>query len=834
MKKHILSLLFLFPLLFIFNIGFSQSASQYYKLGRKAVADGKTNDAIDLYSKAINLSPNDYDYLMARAALYDQKKLFDNALADYDTAFVIHPKDMELAMRIVDINMNLNKNDDAVKVLKYMLTRDDGNFEALQKMADCEIKIKDYNEAIRVCFFAINLAKHKNDFIYHYNIGIAKDSLKDYNFACAEYDTALAFQEKFEKGKTPAYKLKPYYTNYAIALNNAKKYDDAVKYYSMALNLDTKDSLTPKNGLIYYNRSFPYLSKASYTEAIGDLTRALIDNPNDKGIVYQRGTVYQKTRQFLNAINDYTKYLQLNNQDGEVYYNRGICNIEVEKYSDAISDIKKAIFIGKGEHSNKYLASLHEAQNKLYEVNRESDPPEIAVEFPVVDKDNYINVLENQYEVVISGHIKDKSLIEYVKINGALAAFNPEELNPMFKCHVKLTDDMRSVELTVSDVYHNVQTKTIKVGHIISETKMRVAFAGRIVTDDDGRLPYHDKNIYMVDVNDQIYMFTRTDMNGYFRFTNLPLDKDYFLKMDVSDSPLAEKHKFMIMDNNNKPVLSSMQDGKGRFKFQILPTDINTLSLMTIDEDPVLIDLKGRLYGSDESRKAIQDVTLRLFNGKGDLVDNKKTDETGAFVFTRLLPSEDYTIKTDEEESKKILYNRIIITDSKGKILRELVKNSSGVFEYHFLPADKNQLATVSAVDPWLKTLKLSKNKKEIIIIENIYYESGSADILPEAEAVLLKAVDAMKNNLKINIEVQSHTDAIAGDDYNMELSQLRANTVVSYMISKGIDKKRLTAKGFGETQLTNRCGNGVECSDAEHRQNRRTVFKINYVHIYR
>lgn len=79
-------------------------------------------------------------------------------------------------------------------------------------------------------------------------------------------------------------------------------------------------------------------------------------------------------------------------------------------------------------------------------------------------------------------------------------------------------------------------------------------------------------------------------------------------------------------------------------------------------------------------------------------------------------------------------------------------------------------------------------------------------------------------------IEVQSHTDAVASDEYNMDLSQKRANTVVEYMVAKGIDKKRLTAKGFGETQLTNKCVNGVECSDAEHKQNRRTVFKISYV----
>lgn len=50
---------------------------------------------------------------------------------------------------------------------------------------------------------------------------------------------------------------------------------------------------------------------------------------------------------------------------------------------------------------------------------------------------------------------------------------------------------------------------------------------------------------------------------------------------------------------------------------------------------------------------------------------------------------------------------------------------------------------------------------------------------------------------------------------------------MVDYIQSKGIDKKRLIAKGMGETALTNHCANGVDCSDAEHKQNRRTVFKL-------
>ena len=830
MKTKLLSLFPIFILLIFCQTVFSQSASQNYKLGKKAALDGKTIEAIDYFTKAIELSPKDYDYLSARGKQYELKKEFEKAITDYDSALSAHAKDEELAMHIADLNISLNKYEDAVTILKYILTRDDSNFEAIEKLADCLLKIKDYNEVIHVCTFAINYVKHKNDYYYHYYIAIAKDSMKDYNFACAEYDTALLFRQTYDKGKTPINQVKPFYVNYAIALNNAKKYDDAIKYFSMALSIDMKDSLSPKNYKIYYHRSFPEAAKTNYNEAIGDLTRALIANPNEREIVYQRGIMYQKTRQFLNAINDFTKYLQLNNQNPEAYYNRGLCNMEVDKYNDAVNDFKKAVSIGKGEKLPVYNSSLHEAQNKLYQLNKESDPPEIAVEFPVIDKDNYINVLENQYEVVISGRIKDKSQIEYIKINDNSAAYNPEELNPEFKCHLKLNDDLRSIEVKASDVYHNVQSKTIKVGHIISETKMKVAFAGRIVTDDDARIPYSDKDVYMVDVNDEVFMLNRTDANGHFRFTNLPLDKDYFLTMDVKDSPLAEKHKFIVTDDNNNAMLSSKEDGKQRFKFQILPTDINTLSLMTLDDEPVLIDLKGRLYGSDDTRKPIANVTLQLFNKKGDLVANKKTDELGSFLFSKLSPKEDYIIKTDAEESKTILFNRIVITDDKGKIIREIVKNASGIFEYHFLPAEKNQLAAMSAIDPWLKTLKLSKNRKEVIIIENIYYESGSADILPEAELVLLKAIEAMKNNSKINIEIQSHTDAIAGDDYNMDLSQRRANTVVSYMVSKGIDKKRLTAKGFGETQLTNRCANGVECSDAEHKQNRRTVFKINYV----
>ena len=300
--------------------------------------------------------------------------------------------------------------------------------------------------------------------------------------------------------------------------------------------------------------------------------------------------------------------------------------------------------------------------------------------------------------------------------------------------------------------------------------------------------------------------------------------------MDVSDSPLAMKQKFIITDETNKPLISSIDEGKQRFKFQIIATDINTLALMSMDDVPLLIDIKGRLFGADDGRKPLANTTLQLLNEKGEVVATKKTDEIGSFIFAGMLPQENYTLRTDVEETKNLLFNKVVITDEKGKIIKELIRSEGGLFEFKLLPPEKNEMEKMAVSDPWLKTLNLSKEKKEVIIIENIYYPSGSAEVLPEAEVIIQKAIDAMKANAKIKLEVQSHTDAIAGDDYNMELSQKRATTVVAYMVSKGIDKTRLTAKGFGETKLTNRCANGVDCSDAEHKQNRRTVFKINYV----
>ena len=118
--------------------------------------------------------------------------------------------------------------------------------------------------------------------------------------------------------------------------------------------------------------------------------------------------------------------------------------------------------------------------------------------------------------------------------------------------------------------------------------------------------------------------------------------------------------------------------------------------------------------------------------------------------------------------------------------------------------------------------------REKEIVIPNIYYDFNDWHIRPDAAAVLDTTIyKLLVNNPGLVIELGSHTDSRGSDDYNLELSQKRAQAVVDYLVKKGIDRKRLIARGYGETQLVNRCGNGVDCTEEEHQENRRTTFRV-------
>ncbi len=231
-----------------------------------------------------------------------------------------------------------------------------------------------------------------------------------------------------------------------------------------------------------------------------------------------------------------------------------------------------------------------------------------------------------------------------------------------------------------------------------------------------------------------------------------------------------------------------------------------------INEDPNLRVVNYFLQGitymirKDSTREILPNTKVSLLGEDGDVMQDFVTGNDGKFLF-RVYENENYSLlgETDGFITKRQAYTTI------GKSvplesLKELITNIT--------------LDTILVLD--------RKERNKIFVLENIYFGYDSADIRRDAARELDKLVVLLNDNSDLRIEMGSHTDSVASEAYNIQLSQRRAESTVNYLIRKGIDPARLVAKGYGESKPIARNTNPDGSDNPAGRQrNRRTEFKI-------
>lgn len=230
-----------------------------------------------------------------------------------------------------------------------------------------------------------------------------------------------------------------------------------------------------------------------------------------------------------------------------------------------------------------------------------------------------------------------------------------------------------------------------------------------------------------------------------------------------------------------------------------------------VNEDPNLkvvnYYLQGVTYTPDSAGlRVLPNTRVSLVDSEGQLMQDYVTGTDGKFFF-RVYENEDYELigETDGYLVKRQPYT------TRGKMVD---------------PNTLTQLITNVTLDTTIVLDKIELNK--IFVLENIYYDLDKADIRPDAARELDKLVQILIDNPEIKIELSSHTDSIATVEYNMDLSQRRAESAVNYMIQRGISPDRMVAKGYGELKPIARNTNPDGTDNPEGRQrNRRTEFKI-------
>lgn len=285
---------------------------------------------------------------------------------------------------------------------------------------------------------------------------------------------------------------------------------------------------------------------------------------------------------------------------------------------------------------------------------------------------------------------------------------------------------------------------------------------------------------------------TKNDGNGW----EEPVNMRYPINTSADD------FAYIVNETNDRGFLTSNRDGGkgGDDIYQwILP--------------PLVFTVSGKVF--DAESKVLLDAADIVLTGTSDGTTVPfKTDKTGAYKFD-LKPETDYRVSA----SKKDYLNKYVELSTKGL---EHSKDFIGDFDF----------ALQSTIKP--------------IVLPNILYDLDKYDLRPESKIALDSLVMTLNDNPTVVIELGSHTDTRADDQYNLVLSNNRAKSVVEYLVEKGIDRARLEYKGYGETVprvLSQDMGSfkkgdiitdafiaklkGKALQEEAHQLNRRTEFKV-------
>lgn len=221
--------------------------------------------------------------------------------------------------------------------------------------------------------------------------------------------------------------------------------------------------------------------------------------------------------------------------------------------------------------------------------------------------------------------------------------------------------------------------------------------------------------------------------------------------------------------------------------------------------NPFVFEIEVPLKGSLQdliSKDFLPDAQLVLTDINDNIIATTKTDDKGKYSFDKIKTNQTYKIRIEKEgyetQQKTVTVSRF--------------------------DTDINIPFVVSAIQ-----VKIDKGVDiaTVIKFDQIYFDLDKSSIRDDAKVELEKIVEVLKTYPEIKIEIGSHTDARQSRKYNKILSQKRAESIVNYLVKRGISMSRLTATGYGESMLVNKCADGIVCSEKDHQQNRRSTFIV-------
>lgn len=578
-----------------------------------------------------------------------------------------------------------------------------------------------------------------------------------------------------------------------------------------------------------------YYFNARYKEAAkwyGELFGMSSEQPSEYYLRYSQSL--KSVGNDLMAKQYYDKYLSTITTSGRDY-------ISAEQYLDLIEENSGRYSMEKlGINSNEgfdFGGSFYGEDKIVFASNRGVS---ISSRVSSWDGMSYLDL----YEATMDG---DGNLSNPTKLRGNInskyhestPAFTSDGTTVYFTRNNETSQEKKSKDRTINlKIYRatvedgkwdNIEDLSINSDHYSTAHPALSADGSKLYFSSDRSGGYGGTDLYVVDINsdgslgDPKNLGSKINTSGRESFPYINANNElyfssdghfglggydvFYVKLDADGTPGSR------ILNVGKPVNSSgddlayvVKDSKG-YVSSNRAEEGNSGNYYDniyrfVENEPIKdVFIKSRIFGVVTDKITgfpLANTTIKIVDERNNEIASIQTDGKG-FYQKEVDFNEDYIINATKEE-----YGGADAFSKKGRKERE------HNFELYRLAKE------VEVGDDLAKLLNII-----------IYFDLDKYNIREDAQVELEKLVVVMKENPSIRIDVRSHTDSRASDSYNMTLSANRAKSTVEYLVSRGIDKSRLTGRGYGETELVNWCANGVDCSEEEHQQNRRSEFIV-------
>jgi outer membrane protein OmpA-like peptidoglycan-associated protein/tetratricopeptide (TPR) repeat protein len=621
------------------------------------------------------------------------------------------------------------------------------------------------------------------------------------------YDEAIKTYLKLEE---KGYRTVSLYKKLGDAYYSKNEADQAIRWYR-ELFKQKKEIIEPE---YYYKLAQSLKTVGKYDDA-----NKLLDEFTQKKAEDQRADLFDKNRNYINAIESNSgRYKVIITRSSSIVSDYGPAFYGDDKVVFASNRDSLGLTARKDRWTNKAFTALYIA--------------EIGPKGDLVHPKKFSNNVQTKLHESTPAFTKDKKTMYFTRNN-----FNDGKMQKDDKDHVLLKIYRAEAD---GDKWKNIEelpftSNSYNTAHpCLSPDEKTLYFA----SDRPGG--YGASDIYSVSINEDgtfgnpenLGPGINTEARETFPFvTN---DKIYFASdghpglggLDVFVAKLQPNGTYVKAINVGEPINSHFDD------FGFIINEENRTGYFTSNRtsgigyddvysltEYIALDFTCRQFISGivsdkDSKKVIAGAKVALYDSDENLIEEITTGADGLYYFgvdcerayTVKIAAQDYLPKELPAE----------VTELEGDVILPAVMEKP---EKVIVPEAPNMFENAAPAIG----LDLAKKFR----IEHIYFNTGRYNIRPDAAIQLDKVVAFMKEHPSIKIDVRSHTDSRGPENQNQLLSENRAREIMAYLIKKGVDSKRLTAKGYGETQLINKCADWVKCSEKEHQANRRSEFII-------